>query len=65
MSPTAALATITGLILAFLLMILAPKLLGWLFVIGFGAAFLALFAYLLFQALTGKNLIEYLKETMK
>lgn len=65
MSPPAALGTITGIIFLLILMMLAPKFLGWILVLIFGVVFFGLFAYLLFQALTGKNLIDYLKETLK
>ena len=62
MSPVAALGTITGIFVAILLMLLVPKFLGWVLVTLLGLGLFILFAYLLFQALTGKNIVDYFKE---
>jgi len=61
-NPTTAFIIVIAAWLIVPLMIFFPTALGWILVIAAGISGMTLFSHLLFQALTGKTIAQYLKE---
>jgi hypothetical protein len=65
MSPKLAFTAVVALWFIILMMILAPHALGWILVAVAFIGINSLFSSLLFQALTGRKLTDWIKEVTK